>query len=89
MTPQPSQDFGKQLEELEKITAELESGEVDLDQGLVRFERGMKLVAALKERLHQAENEVEKIKLKYDQAPDKPAPSAEPDEAADLDQIQF
>lgn len=58
-------DFAASLKELEEITAWFESEEVDLDQALVKFERGMELSAELKQHLNQVENKVEKIKQKF------------------------
>lgn len=57
--------FGAKLKELEAITAQLDQGEVDLDDGLAKFERGMELVAELRKYLGEATNRVEQIKQKY------------------------
>ena len=65
-------EFDKAMTELEAITAWFESANVDLDQGLVKFERGMELAAKLKEHLAIVENRVEKIKVKFS-SPTKPA----------------
>ena len=72
-------DFGKSLKDLESITAWFESEEVDLDQALTKYERGMTLAADLKQHLQQVENRVEKIRQKFEVAP-KPAAGPEPDE---------
>lgn len=67
-------DFGAALKELEDITAWFESENIDLDEGLVKFERGMELAGKLKEQLTVTQNRVEKIKLKFDQPqPSQPA----------------
>lgn len=58
-------DFAASLKELEDITVWFESEEVDLDQALVKFERGMELAARLKSHLNQVENKVELIKRKF------------------------
>lgn len=58
-------NFTKDLKELEEITSWFESEEVDLDQALAKFERGMTLAAQLKEHLSGVENRVEKIKQKF------------------------
>jgi exodeoxyribonuclease VII small subunit len=57
--------FDEAMKELEAITAWFESTDVNLDQGLVKFERGMELAAQLKEHLASVENRVEKIKAKF------------------------
>ena len=71
-------NFDAAMAELESITSWFESSEVDLDQGLVKFERGMELAAELKDHLATVENRVEKIKLKFNQ------PTARQSEAAPL-----
>lgn len=60
------QDFGAKLTELETITEWFESGEVDLNAGLAKFERGMVLADELKNELQAVENRVEAIKAKFD-----------------------
>jgi exodeoxyribonuclease VII small subunit len=62
-------EFEPALKELEDITQWFESGDADLDQGLVKFERGMELAAELKKHLETVENRVEKIKARFDTAP--------------------
>ena len=76
-------EFEKALKELEEITAWFESSDVDLDQGLAKFERGMELSAQLKEHLQTVENRVEKIKQRFNE----PAAKATADEPiqSDLD----
>lgn len=63
-TPKPF-EFEKAMRELEEITAWFESSDVDLDQGLAKFERGMELSAQLKDHLSTVENRVEKIKQRF------------------------
>jgi exodeoxyribonuclease VII small subunit len=58
-------EFEKALKELEAITAWFESSDVDLDQGLVKFERGMELAGQLKNHLATVENRVDKIKQRF------------------------
>jgi exodeoxyribonuclease VII small subunit len=58
-------EFERALKELEEITAWFESSDVDLDQGLVKFERGMELAGQLKTHLVSVENRVEKIKQRF------------------------
>jgi exodeoxyribonuclease VII small subunit len=69
-------EFEKALAELEKITAWFESSDVDLDQGLAKFERGMELSAQLKEHLETVENKIEKIKQRFTDTAAKIAPTA-------------
>jgi exodeoxyribonuclease VII small subunit len=63
-TPKPF-EFEPALKELEQIAAWFESSDVDLDQGLVKFERGMELANELKTHLAAVENRVEKIKQRF------------------------
>lgn len=60
---QSSQDagFGELLEELERIIAWFESGEVDLDQAVEEYERGMELVSRLHARLETTEAKIADI----------------------------
>jgi exodeoxyribonuclease VII small subunit len=73
-------DFGAKLGELEAITAWFESGEVDLNAALAKFERGMQLADELKQELQQIENRVETIKAKFDA----PASSSSTPESTDI-----
>jgi exodeoxyribonuclease VII small subunit len=70
MSESKQYDFEAKLKELEEITAWLESDEVNLDQALAKFERGMALSAELKQQLKHIENRVEKIKHQYGQTDD-------------------
>lgn len=47
--------FEESLSELEKIVAELERGEVSLDDALKQFERGIALVRSSQTKLEQAQ----------------------------------
>ena len=64
MTPKPF-EFEKALKELENITAWFESTDVDLDQGIAKFEHGMELASELKTHLAAIENRVEKIRARF------------------------
>ncbi len=61
MTDQvPAEDvsFGDGLAELEGIVASLESGELDLEESLTRYERGVALLRQLQSRLTDAQQRV-------------------------------
>jgi exodeoxyribonuclease VII small subunit len=77
-TTQPF-EFEKALKELESITAWFESSDVDLDAGLVKFERGMELAHQLKTHLASVENRVEKIKQRFSGIATPGAPEPAPD----------
>lgn len=72
-------DFGKKLKELEDITAWFESDQVDLNEALAKFERGMELAGELKKELQAVENRVVKIKQKFDGAAAEVPPAEEPE----------
>ena len=58
-------NFKKALQELKKINEEFDSEEIDLDEALKKFKRGLELAKKCKERLKEVENEVVKIKEKF------------------------
>lgn len=58
-------NFGEAFTELEKITDWFEKEDIDLEEGLAKFERGLELAAKLKTRLKEVENKVEEIKVKF------------------------
>ncbi len=63
-------DFGKSYKELEEIVDWFEQEEVDLDEGLKKFERGLQLAKACKSRLKEVENKVTQIKAKFGELED-------------------
>ena len=65
MAPKAKLNFSKAFEELESITEWFERGEADLEEGLKKFERGLELAKACKERLAEVENRVTEIKKKF------------------------
>jgi exodeoxyribonuclease VII small subunit len=54
-----AQTFETSLDELEKIVARLETGDMALEESLELFERGVKLSRDCKERLLKAERRIE------------------------------
>ncbi len=58
-------DFTKGYQELEKIVADFESRELDLEKDLPHLERGLELVVQLKARLKEIENKVVEVERKY------------------------
>ena len=51
--------------ELEQITEWFEKEDIDLEEGLSKFERGLEIARKLKQRLGEVENRVEEIKAKF------------------------
>ena len=56
-------NFSQEYEKLEKIVADFESHEIDLEKDLPKFEEGLKLATRLKKRLGEIENMVVKIEI--------------------------
>ncbi len=67
-------EFESSLDELEKLVARMEQGELSLDDSLKSFERGISLYRNCQSALEQAQL---RVKLLYD--------PASPDEADDFD----
>ncbi len=59
------QSFAEAFEELETITEWFETQNVDLDEGVKKFERGLELAKFLKEKLADVENTVMTLKKKF------------------------
>lgn len=55
-------NFAKAMKELEEINRWFESEEIDLEEGVKNFDKGMKLIHKCKERLKEVENKIIKIK---------------------------
>ena len=70
----------KSLEELEALVTRLESGDLPLEQALKEFERGVKLTRQCQSALQQAEQKVEILLKKTEQAEPVPFEPNEDDE---------
>ena len=66
----------KSLEELEALVTRLESGDLPLEQALKEFERGVKLTRQCQAALQEAEQKVEILLRKSEQA--EPSPFTPP-----------
>ncbi len=53
------------FKQLEKIVAEFESGEVDLEESIPKFKEGLDLAQKLKSRLSEIENQIIEIKDQF------------------------
>ena len=58
---EPGQDFEGAMDRLEEIVEQMESGKMMLEEIIVRYEEGMKLVKVCQERLASAEQRIEII----------------------------
>lgn len=59
MSEQPTPGFESDLEELEKVVRQLESGDLPLEASLGLFEKGMSLSDSCRKRLEEAETRIE------------------------------
>ena len=59
-------DYKKLNNELEEIINKMQSDDLDIDEAIKQYERGMKLLDELQTYLKQAENKVTKIKRSFD-----------------------
>jgi exodeoxyribonuclease VII small subunit len=59
--PDKLPDFEKALEELETLVEQLESGDLNLDQSLKQFKRGVELTRHCQGVLDRAQQTVEKL----------------------------
>ncbi len=57
--------FAEAFRELEEITSWFETTEIDLDEGLKKFERGLELASVCKKKLAEVENKVVELKKKF------------------------
>ena len=70
MSNKKSFNFTEGYKELEKIVAEFESREIDLEKDLPKFERGLTLAARLQKRLKEIENKVIEIDKRFAETDD-------------------
>lgn len=68
MAKKPTQDFESTLKELEEIVSHLESGDLPLEEALTEFETAIKLVQQGQERLQKAEQRIQILLQKDEQA---------------------
>lgn len=62
MTAKKTIDYQTKSGELDKILAELGSGELDIDEAVRKYDLGMTLVEELTNYLKLAENKIKKVK---------------------------
>jgi len=79
---EPEVKFEKALAELRGIVEKLEKGELELDESLKLFERGVGLIASCSSRLEDAQRRVD-VALKKKDGKRVLEPLAEEDEAGD------
>ncbi len=62
MTADKKFNFSKSYQELQKIVEWFEKEEVDLEEGIEKFEEGSKIVKDLKDYLEKMENKIKELK---------------------------
>ena len=62
MSTKSEKSFKELTQELEQIIAWFESGDVDLDQAVEKFEQGMKISKEIKKRLEVTEQKIKKLR---------------------------
>lgn len=58
MRPVDELSFGEAMDELEAIVSALEGGQLELEESLARYERGVVLLRALQSRISEAQQKV-------------------------------
>lgn len=61
-------NYKKLSAELEEVISKLQSADLDVDEAVKAYERGMEIAKELESYLKQAENKVEKIKADWSSA---------------------
>lgn len=64
MKKKPS--FAEAFKELEELTEWFEKEDVDLDESMKKFERGLELASVCREKLSDVENKVKKLKKGFE-----------------------
>ena len=67
MATQKNVSFEIAISELENIVSQLESGDLELEQSLALFERGIELTRLSQSKLQEAEQKVQILMAKQDQ----------------------
>lgn len=60
-TPKDEPRFEEAVEQLEQIIEQIESGEVGLEESLLRYEQGMKLIARCQAILNKAQQRIAEL----------------------------
>jgi exodeoxyribonuclease VII small subunit len=58
--------FQTSFQELEMLTKEFESGQLDLETSIQKYEKALELSAVCKAKLKEIENQIIEIKEKYE-----------------------
>jgi exodeoxyribonuclease VII small subunit len=80
--------FEAAMERLEKIVAEMESSKLPLEEMLVRYEEGIRLVAVCSQQLAAAENRIETLSRSANGKPQSANAESTPDSLKDSKKIK-
>jgi exodeoxyribonuclease VII small subunit len=69
ISPKKLPTLQEQLTELDTLLAWFDQPDLDLDEALAKFDRGVKLTEDIKKRLATLENKVTILKKRFDQNP--------------------
>jgi exodeoxyribonuclease VII small subunit len=58
-------DYRKLSDELDKILGQIQSADLDIDEAVKHYERGLEIVKQLETYLKTAENKVTKVQAKF------------------------
>lgn len=79
--------FEKSLERLEKIVAQMESGELSLEQMIGNFEEGQSLIKICSKKLNEVERKIELLVKKGDKVEAQPFEDGAADDAGGSDEL--
>jgi len=65
MTENQKFNFTKAIKELEEINRWFQSGDIELEEGLGKFRRGLELIKNCRKKLKKVENEFTEIKKDF------------------------
>lgn len=65
MSTETPTDYRNLNEELETLLNELQGGDLDIDEAVKKYQRGMEIVTELQKYLKDAENKVKKVKANF------------------------
>ena len=80
-TQTPPKNFEDALTELERVLAEIEKGEVGLEESLAKYERGNFLIQYCRGVLNTAEKQIEQLNQAAEGSQSQPPTAADEDEA--------
>lgn len=66
MTDKKTLSYQELSAELDEVMARLQTEDIDIEEAVKAYGRGMTIVAELEQQLKNAENKVKKIKLQFD-----------------------